>query len=640
MLTFSNVFCRRGEKVILDGVSFTIHAKQHVGLVGANGAGKSTLFALIRGQLLPEDGEVSYSERLRVAHLAQHTPSSERSALDFTLDGDRPLRTIQSALKKAEAEGDSAAIGRLHAELDAIDGYAAEARAGAILHGLGFRGNDAQRPVNTFSGGWRMRLALAQTLMTPADLYLLDEPTNHLDLDATLWLEHWLRKLDATLLIISHDRDFLDETVAYVAHLDHTAITLYRGNYSSFERQRSEALALQQQTFVKNQKRMAEIQRFVDRFRAKATKAKQVQSRLRTLEQLAAAAAVHARSPFRFAFRNPEKRSNPLVEGADLVLGYGATADAPAMTILERVRFRLEPGARVGILGPNGAGKSTLLKTLAGALSPLSGTLAFGHHSEVAWFAQHQMTQLKANASPLAQLQAIDPRAPEQALRNHLGGFGFGANAMESVAYLSGGEQARLVLALLAWQKPALLLLDEPTNHLDMEMRQALALALADFEGAVILVSHDRHLLRETADEFWLVADGAVQLWEGDLQDYARWLLDRGQGTTGTAKDAPADGAAHTRAARQEEKRAAADRRAALAPLRKKIQATERALAEAEARLADAEARLADPALYDDPAQKATLTATLQAAGQARQDQEALEAQWLELSEEYEALSA
>ena len=630
MLTFSNVFCRRGEKVILDGVSFTIHAKQHVGLVGANGAGKSSLFALIRGQLLPEDGDVSYADRLRLAHLAQQTPSSERSALDFALDGDRELRRIQGALTKAEENGDSEAIGQLHSELDAINGYAAEARAGAILHGLGFRGQDAQRPVNSFSGGWRMRLALAQTLMTPADLYLLDEPTNHLDLDATLWLEHWLKKLDATLLIISHDRDFLDETVAYVAHLENSAVTLYRGNYSSFERQQSEALALQQQTFVKSQKRMAEIQRFVDRFRAKATKAKQVQSRLRTLEQLAANAAVHARSPFRFAFRNPEKRSNPLVEGEGLSLGY-----APEV-ILEKVRFRIAPGARIGILGPNGAGKSTLLKTLAGELAPLAGTLSFGHHAAVAWFAQHQMSQLKPDAPPLAQLQALDPTAPEQALRNHLGGFGFGTNAMESVAYLSGGEQARLVLALLAWQKPALLLLDEPTNHLDMEMRQALALALADFEGAVVLVSHDRHLLRETADEFWLVADGAVAPWTGDLQDYARWLLERGQGS-GPAKARDED-AAHTRAARQEEKRTAAAQRAALAPLRKKIQATERALEAAEAELASLEAQLADPALYDDPKQKDQVSALMQRAGQARQDREALEGEWLALSEEYEAL--
>jgi ATP-binding cassette subfamily F protein 3 len=636
MLTFANCFVRRGEKVILDGVSFTIHAKQHVGLVGANGAGKSTLFELIRGRLLPEDGDVLLADSVRIAHLAQQTPDSDRGALDFVLDGDRELRAVQQAIAEAEAAGAHERLGPLHAKLDAIDGYAAEARAGAILHGLGFRGDDFTRAVSDFSGGWRMRLALARTLMQPADLLLLDEPTNHLDLDATLWLERWLSRLDGTLLLISHDRDFLDRTVQYVAHLEDARVAVYRGNYSSFERQRAEALALQQNTFEKHQKRIAEIQRFVDRFRAKATKARQVQSRIRTLEQLKETAAVHARSPFRFTFRDPLKLSSPLVDAEDLTLGYRGE-DGTEARILDGVTLRIEGGTRVGLLGPNGAGKSTLIRTLAGMLPPLAGELERGHHAPVAWFAQHQVEQLRRGRTPLQHLVELDPRTPEQEARNFLGGFGFGAQALEPVDTFSGGERARLALALLAWQRPALLLLDEPTNHLDLEMREALALALGEYAGAVLLVSHDRHLLRETMDEYWLVADGRVVPWDGDLDDYARWLLDRDAAptaATGEAEEPAAPG--RTRADRQAEKREAAELRKRLKPLKDEIGRLERELETQQGRLAALETTLADETLYTD-ARRDDLTALLKEQGELRQRVEALEDDWLHASARYEA---
>ncbi len=630
MLTFANVFLRRGEKVILDGVSCTIHARQHVGLVGPNGAGKSTLFELILGRLLPEDGDVQLADSVRLAHLAQHTPDTDRQALDFVLDGDRELRRVEREIAAAEVEGRHEALGGLHARLDAIDGYSAAARAGTILHGLGFKGEDHERPVDSFSGGWRMRLALAQTLMQPADLMLLDEPTNHLDLDATLWLERWLTRLDCTLILISHDRDFLDRTVQYVAHIDRGAVNIWRGNYSSFERQRAEALTLQQATFVKHQKRMGEIQRFVDRFRAKATKARQVQSRLKTLEELAQTAAVRASSPFRFQFRDPVKMSDPLIDGEHLELGY------PDHKVLDNVRLRLHPGDRIGLLGPNGAGKSTLIRTLAGGLPPRAGgELVRGHHAPVAWFAQHQVEQLTPGRTPIQHLFGLDTATSEQEARNFLGGFGFGKQAMEPIDTFSGGERARLVLALLAWQRPALLLLDEPTNHLDLEMREALALALSEFAGAVVLVSHDRHLLRATMDAFWLVADGRVQHWDGDLDDYARWLLDRDAPAAAT-DDAPA-AESQSKAARQEERRATAERRKALQPLKDEIKVIERELDEVERRLAQIETLLADECLYEEGA-RARLTELLREQGQLQQRKDTIEAAWLDASERYENL--
>ncbi|MEE4300085.1 MAG: ATP-binding cassette domain-containing protein [Pseudomonadales bacterium] len=637
MLTFSNLHCRRGEKVILDGASFTVHAGQHVGLVGSNGVGKSTLFELIRGRLVPEDGDVLLADSVRIAHLAQHTPDSEREALQFVLDGDVELRRVQQDIERAEAEGAHERLGTLHARLDALDGYTAEARAGQILHGLGFRGEDFAKPVSAFSGGWRMRLALARTLMQPADLLLLDEPTNHLDLDATLWLERWLGRLDCTLLLISHDRDFLDRTVHYVAHLEQQTVTIWRGNYSHFERQRAEALANQQATYEKHQKRMAEIQRFVDRFRAKATKARQVQSRLKTLEELSRTAAVHARSPFRFTFRDPVKMSAPLAEAEDVALGYRDDAGEVLARVLDGVEFRIEGGARIGLLGPNGAGKSTLVKTLARSLAPLEGEIVRGHHAPVAWFAQHQMELLRPERSPLDHLLEADPEAREQDARNHLGGFGFGAEALDPVRYFSGGERARVVLALLAWQRPALLLLDEPTNHLDIEMREALALALGEFAGAVLLVSHDRHLLRETCDEFWLVAEGRVQPWTGDLEDYARWLLDRDAPAEaeGVEQAAPAR-EGKTRAERQAEKRAEAERRKQLKPLRDEIVRLERAMEQQQVRLAEIEAALADEGLYED-ARREEMTALLQEQGELRSALETAEEDWLHASARYEA---
>ena len=659
MLTFSNTFVRRGEKVILEGASFTVHAGQHVGLVGPNGVGKSTLFELILGRMLPEDGDVQLAGTVRIAHLAQHTPDSDQAALQFVLDGDSELRKVQSEIAHAEASDQHEKLGALHAKLDAMNGYAAEARAGSILHGLGFVGGDFERPVQSFSGGWRMRLALARTLMQPAELLLLDEPTNHLDLDATLWLERWLTRLEATLLLISHDRDFLDRVVQYVAHMDARTVTVWRGNYSAFERQRNEALINQQANFEKTEKRRAEIQRFVDRFRVQANKARQVQSRLRTLEAMSSVAAVHASSPFRFHFRDPLKMSRPLVAAEDLCLGYRDEAGAVSARILDGVEFDIEGGARIGLLGPNGAGKSTLVRTLANAMAPVSGKLVRGHHAPIAWFAQHQMELLDPDRTPLQHLLEIEPTLREQEARNHLGGFGFRSQALDAVKYFSGGERARLVLALLAWQRPALLLLDEPTNHLDIEMREALALALGEYTGAVVLVSHDRHLLRETVDEFWLVAEGRLQPFAGDLDDYASWLLDRDRADSTDAEAAqPGAGAeagnessaapsgasaaqaprpAQTRADRQAEKRAEAERRAKLKPMKDEISKLEKAMERDQKRLLAIETALGDETLYD-AGRKDDLTALLREQGELRQQIETAEEDWLFVSARFDAL--
>jgi len=646
MINVQNVILRRGERRILEGTTFTVHAGQHVGLVGANGAGKTSLFQLIRGRLLPEEGDVQLPPRTRLAHLAQETPSSERSALAFVLDGDSELRRVQREIERAEAGGDHVALGRLHGELESIGGYAAEARAAAILHGLGFPSAAFDRPLDSFSGGWRMRLALARTLMQLSDILLLDEPTNHLDLDATLWLERWLERYPGTLLLISHDRDFLDRSVGYIAHLEHGRVTVYRGGYSSFERQRAEALERQRAVYEKHARRAEEIRRFAARFRAQANKARAVQSRLKELERLEAAAPVRATSPFRFAFRDPQRVSTPLVSGRELVLGYAG------QRVLSDVRLTLLPGARVGLLGPNGAGKSTLMKLLAERLEPLAGELTRGRHAQVAFFAQHQLDQLALSGTPLAHLLELDPRASEQQARDFLGGFGFGEQAVMPVETFSGGERARLVLALLAWSRPALLLLDEPTNHLDIEMREALALALQDYGGAVVLVSHDRHLLRQTVDEYWLVADGGVRSWQGDLDDYAGWLLARGGGTPGAegaASGLPGrargaggvgEGApARPRVDRKAERREAARRRERLKPLKARITTLERRIEAGNRRLGEIEARLAEETLYGDD-RRDELTELLREQGELRSALEREESAWLQANEEYEDLAA
>ncbi|MEC9085323.1 MAG: ATP-binding cassette domain-containing protein, partial [Pseudomonadota bacterium] len=469
-------------------------------IVGANGAGKSSLFQLLLGQLAPEQGSVGLPGGCRIAHMAQEVAASSRSARDFVLDGDTELRRMERALAEAEAGGDDHAIARLHGELDIHEAWSAPRRAETLLRGLGFADSDAERPVSAFSGGWRIRLNLAQALMRPSDLLLLDEPTNHLDLDACLWLENWLRKYPGTLLFISHDRDFMDRVATHLVHFDQKQLVLYTGNYSAFERQRAERLAQQQASFERQQARIAEIQRFVDRFKAKATKARQAQSRVKALERMEKIAPAHVDSPFSFEFPVADKVSNPLLSIRHGVAGHG---DVP---ILKNINVTLLPGTRVGLLGPNGAGKSTFMDALRGTGTLLSGERTCGEHLAIGYFAQHQLESLDLDASPFLHLQRLAPTASEQKVRDFLGGFDFhGDEALAPIRSFSGGEKARVALAVIAWQKPNLLLLDEPTNHLDLEMRQALTMALQNFDGAIVVVSHDRHLLRNTVDEFWLV---------------------------------------------------------------------------------------------------------------------------------------
>ena len=507
---------------MLENVNLTVQPGQRVAIVGANGAGKSSLFKLLLGQLAAEQGGASLPGGCRIAHMAQEVEASARSARDFILDGDFELRRLERELAEAEARGDDHAIAHAHGELDLHEAWSAPRRAEALLRGLGFADSDAERPVSAFSGGWRIRLNLAQALMRPSDLLLLDEPTNHLDLDACLWLENWLRRYSGTLLFISHDRDFMDRVATHLVHFDQKKLVLYTGNYSAFEVQRSERLAQQQAGFERQQARIAEIQRFIDRFKAKATKAKQAQSRVKALERMERIAPAHVDSPFSFEFPMADKVSNPLLSIRHGVAGHGDTA------ILRDINVTLLPGSRIGLLGPNGAGKSTFMDALRGTGTLLAGERTCGEHLAIGYFAQHQLESLDLDASPFLHLQRLAPRASEQQVRNFLGGFDFhGDEALSPIRSFSGGEKARVALAIIAWQKPNLLLLDEPTNHLDLEMRQALTMALQNFDGAIVVVSHDRHLLRNTVDQFWLVSDGAVQEYDGDLEDYERWLAER-----------------------------------------------------------------------------------------------------------------
>ena len=519
MLQFIDVTLRRGDRILFDQLSLTVHAGHKAGVVGRNGIGKSTLFELVRRRLLPEEGEVVWPESWRLACLEQSVEPSARTALDFVLDGDTRLRSVERAIAKAERAGDDEALGHLYSDLDDAGGYDAHARAGEILSGLGFEADDFGKPHASFSGGWRISLNLARALMAPSDLLLLDEPTNHLDLDATLWLENWVRRYQGTLLLIAHDRDFLDRSLSEIVHLDDGKAKAYSGNYTAFERQRAEALERQAAVYKKQQRRVAEIHAFVDRFRAKASKARQAQSRLKELERMDLVAPVHAELPYRFDFTQPKKISNPTLMLDNAAIGYNGHP------VLDDVTLRVYPNDRIGVLGANGAGKTTLLRCLAGELAPMAGTSSHGQHAAVGYFAQHQLESLDLGASPrdhFADPDADDmPTWTDQQVRDYLGGWGFrGDDVGRRARTFSGGEKARLVLALLACRRPAVLVLDEPTNHLDLEMRQALAIALQEYRGAVLLVSHDRHLLRQCADDFWLVADGTVNRFRDDLDAY------------------------------------------------------------------------------------------------------------------------
>ncbi|MCG5539635.1 MULTISPECIES: ATP-binding cassette domain-containing protein [unclassified Halorhodospira] len=639
MIRFHDITLRRGPEPLLEGASAAIDPGHKIGLIGANGSGKSTLLALLRGELATDRGEVEYPGGWRIASMAQETPALERAAVDFVLDGDAVLRAAEQEVAAAGRAGDGHRIASAHARFEAADGYSARARAEELLHGLGFAPADSQRPVSAFSGGWRVRLSLAQALMTPSDLLLLDEPTNHLDLEAVLWLEQWLREYTGTLLLISHDRALLDRVVDGVLHIEQRRLTLYSGGYSDFERQRAERLARQQALYEKQQREIAHMQRFIDRFRAKASKARAAQSRIKALERMEGVAPAYADSPFEFGFSDTPAVANPLIMLDGVDLGYAADP------VLRGVALSLAKEERVGLLGPNGAGKSTLVRALAGELAPLAGEMVQASGLRVGYFAQHQLEQLDPEASPLAHLQRLSPEASPQRLRDFLGGFAFvGDQATAAVAPLSGGEKARLVLALLVWQQPNLLLLDEPTNHLDLEMRHALTRALQGFTGAVVVVSHDRSLLGATVERYWLVADGGVRGFDGDLDDYHRWLLERRRGGDGPrrgdgrgAREATPE-AAHTAEQRKAQRRRQAQQRAALKPLRERAEQLLERIEACDQALARLEAQLGDPELYSGDNE--ALTGLLQEQGRLQRERDALEAQWIEAEEAVEAAQA
>jgi len=630
MIRLLNLTLQRGPQRLLEDAELTLHPGQKAGLIGANGAGKSSLFALLRGDLSADAGDCLIPADWRIAHMRQEIDAVERQAVDYVLDGDVQLRKVQAELVVAEAAHDGVAIARLHTELDNLDGYAADARARKLLAGLGFENTQMDRRVGDFSGGWRMRLNLAQALMCPSDLLLLDEPTNHLDLDAILWLEGWLQSYPGTLLLISHDRDFLDAVVDHIAHVEQRKLTLYRGGYSAFERARAERLAQQQQAYDKQQVQRAHMEKYIARFKAQATKARQAQSRIKALERMEELSAAHVDSPFDFSFRESDKISSPLLDLSEGRLGYGDKV------ILERVKLQLAPGARLGLLGPNGAGKSTLIKNLAGELQPISGRLQLGENLVVGYFAQHQLDALDDKASPLLHFQRLAPTEREQTLRDFLGGFDFrGPRCDEPVLNFSGGEKARLALALIAWGKPNLLLLDEPTNHLDLEMRLALTMALQEFSGAVVVVSHDRHLLKSTTDEFLLVADGQVQPFDGDLEDYARWLSDY------RVRQAPVSTSEGNldKTDKRAQRQAAAALRQQLAPLKREADKLEKELGQLHVSLAAVEARLGDSAIYE-AASKNLLRDALAEQATLKSREADLEERWLEALETLEALQA
>ena len=619
MLQLIDVTLKRGEKMVFEGADLTVHAGHAAGVVGRNGVGKTTLFELVRRRLLPEEGEVLRPRGWRLAWLDQAVEPSPRAALDFALDGDRPLRAAEARIAAAEQAGDDEALAQAHVAFEDAGGYDAEARAGEVLHGLGFAGGDFDKPHRDFSGGWRIRLNLARALMSPSDLLLLDEPTNHLDLDAALWLETWLRRYAGTLLVISHDRDFLDAVCGEIVHVAEGRTTLYGGGYSSFERQRAEALRLQASRHARQQREIRRIRGFVDRFRAKASKARQAQSRLKALERMERVAPVHAGSPYRFAFPNPRQVSNPTLSLDEATLGYGDT------DVLRDLTLRIYPGDRIGVLGVNGAGKTTLLKCLAGDLNPTAGTVARGRDSGVGYFAQHQMEALRLDDTALETLDAaLGEPLSEQAARDYLGRWGFGGAMVERpLKTFSGGEKARLVLALIARTRPAVLLLDEPTNHLDIEMREALSLALQEYDGALLLVSHDRHLLRQCVDTLWLVSNGRVEPFPEGLEAYAE--IRQGPKARATRHD------------RRDRRRAAAEQREALRPLTRKRARLERDIDAFTEELEELSVVLSNGATFEH-ASTEQIAEMRKREGRLRKRLAQTETEWLELQERIEVL--
>jgi ATP-binding cassette subfamily F protein 3 len=616
------VTLRRGARVLLEGASMNVHPGQKVGLVGPNGSGKSSLFALVRGELHADAGEVDLPPRWVLSHVAQETPAVERAALEFVMDGDEELREIEREIAIAEAAHEEGIhLANLHARYEEIGGYQARARGQTLLAGLGFDEAAQSRAVAQFSGGWRMRLNLARALMCRADLLLLDEPTNHLDLDAVLWLEDWLGAFPGAVILITHDREFLDAVVGAIVHVENRKLDAYAGNYSAFETQRAARLGQQQAAYEKQQRVVAHLEAFITRFRAKATKARQAQSRIRALEKLERIAAAHVDSPFYFAFKAPAEKPRQLFRLEDVSVGYGG---AP---VLSGVEWSVLPGDAIGLLGPNGAGKSTLLKAIVGDLAPTAGEVHRAQGLRIGYFAQHQVDQLRLDESALWHLVRLAPQEREQTFRDFLGGFDFrGDQVSQKVASLSGGEKARLALALIVWQRPNLLLLDEPTNHLDIEMREALAQALTDFEGALIVVAHDRHLLSAATDQWMLVADGKVTPFEGDLDDYKQWAREyHARGTRREGRETPSVN-------RKEERRSEASVRqreaAARKPFEKRLAAIEAELAPLTREGAEAEAWLGTSEAYEE-ANRERLQATLKHRGELTERIARLEDDWL-----------
>jgi ATP-binding cassette subfamily F protein 3 len=635
MLTFSALSLRRGTRLLIKDASFTIYRGEKVGIVGKNGTGKSSLLALMLGELQPDAGSFDRPSQLVLAHVAQELDATDQSAIDFVMDGDEELRSTEAAILRAEAADDGNKLGELHAKYAAIGGYDARSRAARLLHGLGFSTEDELRAIREFSGGWRVRLNVAKALMCRSDLLLLDEPTNHLDLDAVIWLEEWLNSYPGTLLMIAHDREFLDRTVNRVVHLDQGVARIYTGNYSKFEEQRAEQLAQHQSMYERQQREIKHMMSFVERFRAKASKARQAQSRIKALERMERIAPAHVDSEFEFSFLPPEKLPQPLLTIDDQAAGYGERV------ILNSIGMTIAPGSRIALLGRNGAGKSTLMKLLAGELTAVSGKRTEARDLRIGYFAQHQLEQLAVNESPLDHLKrlggAYAARSTEQELRGFLGKFGFnGDRVFEPVGPFSGGEKARLVLALVSYTRPNLLLLDEPTNHLDLEMRQALAVALQDFDAAVVLVSHDRHLLRAVADELVLVDAGRAKQFDGDLDDYARWFTTREHEEE---REIEVREGVQTAEQKKQRKREEAEQRNRLSALRSQIAKLEKEMQKLQDELATIESALAEPDVYQEQS-KPKLLKLLESQKDLRKKLDTAESAWLEQSEKLEAASA
>ncbi|MFL6579971.1 MAG: ATP-binding cassette domain-containing protein [Burkholderiales bacterium] len=629
MIVLRALQLRRGVKLLFDDVSLTFNRGQKIGVTGANGTGKSSLFALLLGELHQDAGDLEIQPGLVVAHVAQETPSTSQLAIEYVLDGDAELRHLENELAAAENTHNGTRIAELHEDLHRVGGYAARARAAQLLHGLGFDDVEIARPVEQFSGGWRVRLNLARALMCRSDLLLLDEPTNHLDLDAIVWLEQWLSSYAGTLLMISHDREFLDTVASAICHIEGEHIRLYAGNYSAFETQRAAQLSQQQATYLKQQREIAHLQSFVDRFKAKATKARQAQSRIKALARMEKIAAAHVDTPFEFAFRKPAVQPDPMLRLDGVSAGYADVA------ILSDIQMTLRPGARLGLLGRNGAGKSTIMKLLAGVLAPLGGQRIEGKGLQIGYFAQHQLEQLRPEESALWHLTRLSPKTREQELRDFIGGFNFhGDQATEPVGPMSGGEKSRLALALIVWQRPNLLLLDEPTNHLDLEMRHALTLGLQDYEGALVIVSHDRSLLRSTADELWPVDNGKVLEFDGDLEDYARRLRAKGQVLERDTGEPAVSRKEQKRLEAQERSRRFAQRK----PLEARIQSAEQEIHALSAESQRLEKLITAPDMYGE-ARKEDLKRCLLEQAQTAKRLQSAEERWLLLCAELEALT-